>query len=256
MQVYPAIFVVDGDDASYERQKTALRDALETYGTDHVAGITVGNEFMLNYVLSRGGTTAESTIGRAGARLLIEKIDDTRAMLRTMGLTVEVGTSDAGSYFNTALLEAIDYGLSNVHPWFAQVTADSAAQWTFDFFQTNNVVRICCSHTFLQLISLQEPAALLTNTPRMYIAETGWPSGANETAFETYGQAVASEPNLQTFIDTFVCQANRDNIRYFFFEYQDVKWKDLRYGEVEGYWGLFTQQKKLKDLTIPTCTPT
>jgi len=103
-------------------------------------------------------------------------------MLADMGLTgkVQVGNSDAGFYFNTKVLEAIDYGvnlnclsspldadtsfsaikLSNVHPWFGGVSIDDSAGWTWDFFDLNNV----------------QPAARLPNHPEMYIAETGWPT--------------------------------------------------------------------------------
>ena len=50
--------------------------------------------------------------------------------------------------------------MSNVHPWFANVSVETAAGWTAEFFDTWNV----------------EPAAKLSNTPKMYIAETGWPT--------------------------------------------------------------------------------
>ena len=40
------------DPAPYERQKEAIVDAIKTYGTDHISGITVGNEFILKYVPS------------------------------------------------------------------------------------------------------------------------------------------------------------------------------------------------------------
>lgn len=50
--------------------------------------------------------------------------------------------------------------MSNVHPWFANVSITNAADWTAQFFQTFNA----------------EPAAALSNTPEMFIAETGWPS--------------------------------------------------------------------------------
>lgn len=50
--------------------------------------------------------------------------------------------------------------MANVHPWFANVSAEEGASWTFDFFQNNNV----------------DVAATLTNKPQMYIAETGWPT--------------------------------------------------------------------------------
>lgn len=50
--------------------------------------------------------------------------------------------------------------MSNVHPWFANVSVEQAAGWTANFFNEQNV----------------QPAALLANAPKMYIAETGWPS--------------------------------------------------------------------------------
>jgi exo-beta-1,3-glucanase (GH17 family) len=50
--------------------------------------------------------------------------------------------------------------MANDHPWFANVSINQAAGWTWDFFETTNV----------------QPAAALPNHPTMYIAETGWPS--------------------------------------------------------------------------------
>lgn len=40
----------DDNGTEYQKQKTAIVDAIKTYGTDHIAGITVGNEFMLKSV--------------------------------------------------------------------------------------------------------------------------------------------------------------------------------------------------------------
>ena len=70
--------------------------------------------------------------------------------------TIPVGNSDAGSYFNNEVLEAIDYGvsfcfrlkvefidilhqLSNVHAWFANTTIQDASSWVMNFFQETNV---------------------------------------------------------------------------------------------------------------------
>lgn len=36
---------------AYDRQKSTIQEALQTYGTDNIGGITVGNEFMLKYVI-------------------------------------------------------------------------------------------------------------------------------------------------------------------------------------------------------------
>lgn len=49
MEVYLGNYVVPEDRTPYLRQRDVLKDAIETYGTKHIAGITVGNEFMLKY---------------------------------------------------------------------------------------------------------------------------------------------------------------------------------------------------------------
>lgn len=47
MQVFVGNYVIPDDTAGYQRQRDAIKDAVSTYGPDHIAGITVGNEFML-----------------------------------------------------------------------------------------------------------------------------------------------------------------------------------------------------------------
>jgi exo-beta-1,3-glucanase (GH17 family) len=50
MTVYLGNYAIPGDqNASYNRQRDVLQSTLQTYGTDHVFGITVGNEYMLKY---------------------------------------------------------------------------------------------------------------------------------------------------------------------------------------------------------------
>ena len=50
MKVWLGNYVIPEDSTPYERQKQAIKDALQEYGTDHIGGITVGNEFILKYV--------------------------------------------------------------------------------------------------------------------------------------------------------------------------------------------------------------
>ena len=47
-----------------------------------------------------------------------------------------------------------------MHPWFANVSASQSAGWTANFFQTVDIAA----------------ADAQSNKPKMYIAETGWPS--------------------------------------------------------------------------------
>lgn len=129
-----------------------------------------------SYLNENGATDPNSAVGNVGAQNLIVNITDTRNMIAELGLKIPVGNSDAGSYFNNEILQAVDYGvrqsitpheliltrfqMSNVHPWFANQSIDAAAGWTWDFFQQNNVLT----------------AQALPNNPTMYIAETGWPT--------------------------------------------------------------------------------
>ncbi|KAF9779029.1 glycoside hydrolase [Thelephora terrestris] len=231
MQVTLAIYIDSGDWSSYARQKTAIQSALQTWGTSNVAGITVGNEFMLNWLTANGGgDDPNSAIGNQGANLLIVNITDTRNWVKSAGYTFPIGNSDAGSYFNNLVLEAVDYGMANVHPWFANVSVQAGPQWTWDFFNQTDV-------------SL---ANTLPNKPDMSIAEVGWPTASKDLGNESNGPSNASEANLQLFLDTFVCQTNQLGIKYYFFEFFDEEWKDVLYGGVEGHWGLFYQNKTLK----------
>ena len=78
---------------------------------------------------------------------------------------------------------------------------------------------------------------------------------SSTAAAESNGAADASVANLQIFLDNFVCQANANNTNYFFFEYFDEVWKDVQFGGVEGYWGLFYANRTLKSgITIPDCS--
>lgn len=58
--------------------------------------------------------------GISAAEFLITKIQDVRSMLSTLSLpkTIPVGNGDAGSYTNVQLLGAVDYFMSNIHPWY------------------------------------------------------------------------------------------------------------------------------------------
>ncbi|TRM64413.1 glycoside hydrolase family 17 protein [Schizophyllum amplum] len=230
------ISATDAGEA-YERQRDTIKEVIQTYGTDHIGGITVGNEFMLNYVESQGTDDVTGTVGTTGANMLITNITDTRSMLSDLSVDLPVGTADAGAYFNEALLSEVDYGMANVHPWFGDVSIDDAATWTWSFFQENDV-------------SISDE---VSNTPTMYIAETGWPTKSSDTDSESNGASDASEANLQIFLDDFVCQANANGTEYFFFEFFDEEWKDETYGGVEGWWGLFNSDRTLKNVTIPTC---
>jgi len=241
MEVFLGNYPEPNDNGTeYNQQKQAIVAAINTYGTDHISGVTVGNEFMLDYLTSNGATDPNGAVGQQAAQMLITWIQDMVSTLKSMNLSkhIPVGNSDAGSYFNTQVLEAVEYGMANDHPWFANVSIDQAAGWTYEFFEQTNV----------------QPAAALTNKPTMYIAETGWPSNSSDQGNMSNGPSTASIANLQEFLNTYVCQANTNNTGYFYFEAFDELWKDILYGGVEAHWGLFNADKTLKNITIPSCS--
>lgn len=50
LEVFLGNYVVAGDSSAYERQKKAIKEAIEVYGVTNIAGITVGNEYILKSV--------------------------------------------------------------------------------------------------------------------------------------------------------------------------------------------------------------
>lgn len=130
MTVWLGNYDVPNDNhAAYTRQRDLLKETLETYGTNHTGGMTVGNEFMLkyvsrpvnerattkntySYVTQQGLTDVDSPEANEGAQLLIQDINDTIDMLKGMNLTnLPVGNSDAGSFMNKEVLSDVSYGV-------------------------------------------------------------------------------------------------------------------------------------------------
>ncbi|KAI5475540.1 glycoside hydrolase family 17 protein [Pseudohyphozyma bogoriensis] len=214
MTVWLGVYIGTNETVNTQQMDYAL-EAIQIYGTDHISGVTVGNEYILDE-----GTTA-ATLATA-ITYITDKVSSFKTQLDALNLsvTLPVGTADAGSSFSVTLAEGVDQFFANVHPYFGGVPIDQSAG---------------------------------TNKPDTFIAETGWPSGAMAGSNGTDGASVAGVSELQTYLDTFVCQANVNKTAYFYFEPFDEPWKE-EYGGVEPYWGLMDYNKVLKDLTLPNCT--
>lgn len=235
MTAYLALWV-DDDAATWERQFSETKTVLTKHGVDHVDGLIVGNE----YILDGGNVT-----------YLLEKVSEVRTWVESQNYSknLTIGTADAGSSLTTTMAEGVDVLWSNEHAWFAGTTVADAAGWTWSY--TNDNIPY-------------EAVSAATNNPELIVAETGWPTNANDTADLTYEGAVAGTSELQTFLDTFICAANQNitaqvaagenlpSSKYYFFEAFDEPWKSI-YGGVEPYWGLFDSNKELKNITIPDC---
>ncbi|GAA5873685.1 hypothetical protein JCM16303_002556 [Sporobolomyces ruberrimus] len=230
MTVWLGAYVGDNTTVNAQQQDWII-DALDKYGVDNVGGITIGNEYVLNAVDSADATTriAYLTSEMSAFR--------TRLSSKSYSKTVPVGVADAGSEFTTTLASGADYIMANVHPFFGGTLVSDAAGWTWDFFETKDV-------------SVAEAAS---NKPIAYIAETGWPTQSMTPENTTLQGAVAGISELQTFLDTYPCQANANGSYYFYFEPFDEPWKE-QFGGVEPYWGLMDHNRKLKDITFPDCS--
>ena len=100
---------VDGNDTTWERQMSDTLSAIQTYGTDHISGVIVGNEYILDQDSSA-----------ASYALIESKVATFKTGLEALKLskTLSVGTADAGSVMTKALNSHLDFSMANVHPWF------------------------------------------------------------------------------------------------------------------------------------------
>ncbi|KAK4698850.1 hypothetical protein P7C70_g7419, partial [Phenoliferia sp. Uapishka_3] len=230
------------------QQQQDVTDALNAYGATHVSGVMIGNEVLL-----------DSTDLTASTTLLVAQMKEYRTKVNALGLgkTIPVGTGDAGSMISAPIAAGADFFMANVHPFFGGLLIDQAAAWTTSYFDETDVI-VCNA---------------ASNDPTCYIGETGWPSNSLTAANLTDEGAVAGVPELQTFLDTYVCQANANASAYFFFSPFDEPWcysrrslfthfklilfgapfrKDI-YGGVEPFWGLGDSNKVWKNITFPSC---
>jgi len=217
----------DTNATTNARQLAQMYDIFKKYGAASFEGVIVGNE-----VLFREDMTA-TQLGAV--------IDGVRTNLSAMGITLPVASSDLGDNWTAELADKVDYLMANIHPFFAGVTAEVAASWTWDFWTGHDTI-------------------LKTDISKNIISETGWPStGGTDCGAATSCTvgSVAGIPEMNTYMDTWVCQALANGTSYFWFEAFDEPWKiqfDTPGEEWEDKWGLMDVNRNLKPgVTIPDC---
>ncbi|KAF1816258.1 glycoside hydrolase, partial [Eremomyces bilateralis CBS 781.70] len=230
MKVWLGVWL-DTNQTTNDRQMSQMWDILDEYGDDPFEGLVVGNE-----ILFRKDMT-ESQLG-----LFLQNV---KSNLTSKGVKLPLATSDLGSSWTTTLATYVDVIMSNIHPFFGGVAIDVAASWTWTFWQENDI-----------------PASAGTNK-RQIISEVGWPSeGGNDCApnpkcsSPTAG-AVAGIPEMNQFMNDWVCQALKNGTEYYWFEAFDEPWK-IRFNtedqQWEDKWGLMDVNRNLKPgVKIPDC---
>lgn len=196
MKVWMGVWI-DTNQTTTDRQLAQMYKILEdTKDRETIfKGVIVGNEALYRAGEDKAQSEAE----------LIDILTHVKSNFSDRGYNLPVATSDLGDNWNAQLVTAVDYVMSNIHPFFAGVTADVAAGWTWDFWQGHDVI-------------------LTQNLPdvKQVISETGWPSGGGTDCGGTDGScspgqtgAVASVDGMNTFMDHWVCQALDNGTDYF-----------------------------------------
>ncbi|KIW27693.1 uncharacterized protein PV07_07411 [Cladophialophora immunda] len=229
---------IDTNQTTTDRQLDQMYKILsETKDLSVFKGVIVGNEALYRAGVDKAQSEQE----------LISILDGVRTKFKSLGYDLPIATSDLGDNWNAQLVQAVDYVMSNIHPFFAGVTAEVAASWTWDFWQNHDAILTEGMPDVKQLIS-----------------ETGWPSGGGEDCGGTDGScaagqsgSVAGVDGMNTFMDNWVCQALANGTEYFWFEAFDEPWKiiyNTASQQWEDKWGLMDPGRNLKPgLKIPDC---
>ncbi|KAG0329365.1 hypothetical protein BGZ99_002371 [Dissophora globulifera] len=210
---------VDNNTATYQSQYDTLFRVLDLYGTDMVEGVSVGNEVLFRQDMNL------TALGSLMATV--------RSNIKSRyGKTIPVFTSDIGPDLNATLASYSDELSGNLHPYFAGIDVSAAANWTLQQFNDT-------------ILANPTKAGLKGS-----ISEVGWPSGPATAVFQP--SAVPGLANLQTMVDSFICQANAQGVPYYWFEFKDEPWKTDPTVPVEPFWGIFDKDGNLK-IKIPDC---
>ena len=180
----------DTNATDNSRQMDIFHDIIDKYGGDPFAGVIVGNEVMFRKDMTESQ--------------LAQVIHGVKSNLTSKNINIPVATSDIGDDWTADLAASVDIVMANVHPFFAGVTADQAAGWTYDFWQTHDVAL----------------ATAAPNKPKNIVSEVGWPSaggndcGGSNCTSPTQG-SIAGIDEMNTFMDSFICQSLSNGTEYF-----------------------------------------
>lgn len=237
MKVWLGVWI-DTNATTTERQISKMYNILDEVQDKSIfKGAIIGNEALYRAGEDKAQSKAE----------LIQILKDVKSNFTSLGYDLPVATSDLGDNWDGDLVQVVDYVMSNIHPFFAGVSAEEAASWTYEFWQQHD----------------QPLTASLPNVKQI-ISETGWPSDGGTDCGGTTGDcasgqsgATASVDNMNTYMNAWVCQALDNGTDYFWFEAFDEPWK-VQYNtpgkEWEDKWGLMDAARNLKSgVKIPDC---
>ena len=133
-------------------------------------------------------------------RLTGQILSDAKRNFTAQKLDLPIATSDLGDNWKADLVADVDVVMANIHPFFAGVAADAAAEWTWNFWQKYDV-------------SLSQGTS-----QKNIISEVGWPSGGGTDCGQASTCApgsVAGIDEMNTFMNSFICQSLANGTTYF-----------------------------------------
>ena len=190
MKVWLGVWL-EGNSTTNQRQFSDMYSILDQAGSEPFAGVVIGNEVLYAATI----TEAE----------LAQTLAETRQNFTTLKIDLPVATSDLGDRWTPALASEVDVVMSNIHPFFSGVEVEEASAWTWNFWQTKNVV-------------------LTKGTAKKnIISEVGWPSqggrscGAANCTDAITSSSVAGIDEMNRFMEDFVCQSLANGTDYIWY---------------------------------------
>jgi len=186
MKIWLGVWL-DDNNKTTQRQIDQTWDILDKYGCDYFKGIIIGNE-----VLYRKDLTATQLLGH---------VEDFRKNITDHKCTLPVAMADLGDNWTGDMATKVDIVMSNIHPFFAGVTAEEGAAWTNNFWKTHDVALTATSNNIKQII-----------------AEVGWPSAGGKScggADTCTTGSVAGITEMNTFMEDWVCPSLANKTEYF-----------------------------------------
>ena len=190
MKVWLGVWL-GGNTTTNKRQISDMYNILDQAGLEPFAGVVIGNE-----VLYAGSITEAE---------LAQILADTKQNFTAQNIDLPVATSDLGDRWTPALASAVDVVMSNIHPFFSGVEVEVATGWTWNFWQTKDVI------------------LTKDTTKKNIISEVGWPSqggrscGAVNCTDTITSSSVAGIGEMNRFMDDFVCQSLENGTDYFWY---------------------------------------
>lgn len=190
---------------SNEEEVNTLTDLAQNHDIETVI---VGNEVVLSYECEW------DTLTKAELIEYITRVKENVSVPVSTGEPWHIWNNDT----NSDLVDAVDYILIHVHPYWEGIPIDNASDYVID-----RCKEIQNKYPHKEVV----------------IGEAGWPSDGSPN-----GEAVPSLENQKRFMEELLDLADEEGIRLYYFEAFDEKWKEEY--DVGPHWGLYYSNRACK----------